>query len=109
MSLSATHHQRVRFEMDFTPGAGWTATAIDPEGWVCVISGTSNETREQLCDRAYEAAQREFGEGLCALYSDTNRAIGQAIREDEQDPARLSCPLCNPEHPEHETALGTPA
>jgi hypothetical protein len=97
--------RRVSFHMSWD-GAQWIGRADEPD-WSAQVSGP---THEITCDRAYQVAEAQFGP-LMVWYDlpDDPASLAQIRLEDERDPDRLSCPLCNSDHPDHQTALAATA
>lgn len=80
-------------EMDYPPdGDCWNAKVLQPQDWTWLGQGS---TADEVCDAAYTAATRKFGD-VMMLYRYTDRSTPQCIIEDSTRSEFLNCEICNP-------------
>jgi hypothetical protein len=81
------------FSLDYSPGDDWVGSASAPSDFEAFVDG---ESADVVCDAAYKLACARYGEGVVVLYDYSRSGYAQAAVEEETDPDRLSCQLCNP-------------
>jgi hypothetical protein len=92
--MTALEHAVVAtFDLDYSTERGWWGEASTPAHFAASTNGVN---ADEACDRAYEHAASAFGEDVVVIYHYSSAGYAQARVEDQDNPDRLACDLCNP-------------